>query len=143
MHWNVTFWCIWYDFLQALYRVSEQGVSRNDIPTIFSNTHRFSTLSDLRHCHIWWLLLSRQFQFRLNSSKQCSLMSFSLQLNEDCSPTGRTRCVHTGGTSCDLPSLFHTFELPSAIRFCFALHVIIVIWLTSSSDEVGCAHERC
>ena len=41
-------------------------------------THWLSGLSWVLHCHSWWLLFSRQSQCRLNSAKQCLLMSDNL-----------------------------------------------------------------
>jgi len=80
--WNVAFWCVRYYLFETLYVFSGDLIAWCKKPTIFSKTHLFSNLSGRRHCHNWWLWLSRQFQCLLNDSRQCSLMSFSLKLSE-------------------------------------------------------------
>jgi hypothetical protein len=50
--------------------------------------------------------------------------------------------VHARGTTCDLPTLPHTVDLPPPIRLSFALHEVVVIGTTSGTDEEGGAHER-
>jgi hypothetical protein len=50
--------------------------------------------------------------------------------------------VHARGTSCNLPTFPHTVDLPPPIRLGFALHEVVVIGTTSSTDEEGGAHER-
>jgi hypothetical protein len=48
------------------------------IRTRLAKTHWLSGRSTRRHCQSWWLLFSRQSQCRLNSSRQCLLMSVNL-----------------------------------------------------------------
>jgi len=60
---------------------------RVDAHTSFTNIQLFSGLSARRHCHSWWLLLSRHSQCALNSCKQCVLMSSILLVHQHQSST--------------------------------------------------------
>ena len=62
---------------------SRKEAQRKGWRTRFSKTHLLSFHSTGRHCHIWWLLLSRHCQWLRNSSRQDLLMSSILLTNGD------------------------------------------------------------